>query len=268
MARRITTISVALVLALLGTLLVVVYVGRADARAAEGIETVRVLVAKGPLVKGQTVEQAQAAHLITSELLPRKAVPPASLTDLRPADAELVFATDVTTGEILQRPRLVAAASVAEGLVIPKGKLAVSVRLEDPAKVAGFVQVGSEIVVFDSYNVFEGRRDGASTPSGDRLSEDFGKNRATRVLLPRVTVLAVGATTSAEPPPATDDDPKGAVQPAAVDERLTLVTLAVDQGEAERLIHGTQTGTLYLGLLDTYQVEPGAGVDNRTLFAN
>lgn len=267
MGRRITSISIALVLALLGTILVVVYVGRADARAAEGIETISVLVAKGPLAKGQTVKDAQAADLIGSELLPRKAVPDASLTELLPTDAELVFASDVTQGEILQRPRLVAPAAVVQGLVIPEGKLAVSVQLEDPARVASFVKVGSEIAVFDSFNAFEGNDGTIRTPSGDGLSDEFPKNKATRVLLPRVTVLAVGATTTiVADTPAEDDDPGSAAQPAAPDMTLTLVTVAVDQREAERLIQGIQTGTLYLGLLGTYNVEPGPGVDNRTLF--
>jgi pilus assembly protein CpaB len=266
MSRRIATISAALVLALLGTMLVVVYVGRADARAVEGLQTITVVVAKGPLAKGQTVKSAQDAGLLTTMALPRKTVPDAAIAKILPADAKLVFASDVTTGEILQRPRLVAPAAVsADRLVIPEGKLAVTVQLEDPARVASFVTVGSEIAVFDSYTISEGNEGKRWTPSGDGLSDKFENNKATRVLLARVKVLAIGATFAA-PGDSSDKDKDANKDPAAVDKTLTLVTVAVDQREAEKLIHGIQTGTLYLGLLDTYEVKPGPGVDNRTLF--
>jgi pilus assembly protein CpaB len=266
MSRRITAISAALVLALLGTLLVVVYVGRADARALDGIQTVTVLVAKEPIEKGQTVKSAKDAGLITSEVLPRKAVPATALAELQTADDPLVFASDVTPGEILQRPRLVAKVDAPDRLVIPEGRMAVTVSLSDPARVASFVDVGSEIAVFDSYNVYEGNEGSRWTPSGDHLQDEFDRNKATRVLLPRVKVLAVGTSFTFEPPTKPED--VGPALGAAVvgDVTQTLITVAVTQREAEKLIHGTQTGTLYLGLLGTSQVTPGPGVDNRTLF--
>jgi pilus assembly protein CpaB len=266
MSRRITTVSAALVLALLGTLLVVVYVGRADARALDGVQTVQVLVAKEALAKGQSVKSAQDDGLITTEVLPRKAVPSAALVKLDAADAGLVFASDVTPGEILQRPRLVAKVEAPDKLVIPAGKMAVTVELADPARVSSFVEVGSDIAVFDSYNVMEGNQGGSWTPSGDRLTEEFDYNKATRLLLPRVKVLAVGESFKAgeaKPKAPTDG---GAIPDPLQDETLSLITVAVDQREAEKLIHGTQTGTLYFGLLDRYEAKPGPGVDNRTLF--
>ena len=267
MSRRITTISAALVLALLGTLLVVVYVGRADARALDGVQTVTVMVAKEPLKKGQTVKSAQDAGLLVSETFPRKAVPATAIAKFQAADAALVFASDVTQGEILQRPRLVAKVEAPNRLVIPAGKMAVTVSLEDPARVSSFVTVGSNIAVFDSYNVFEGNEGGRWTPSGDHLNDGFPINKATRLLLPKVQVLAIGESFTKEEPKKMEEKTGAlAAAPAAGDVTHTLVTVAVDQREAEKLIHGTQTGTLYLGLLDTYEVKPGPGVDNRTLF--
>ena len=264
MSRRITMVSAALILALLGTLLVVVYVGRADARALDGVETVTVVVAKEPLKKGQTVKSAQDAGFLTTETLPRKVVPATAIAKLQAADAALVFASDVTPGEMLQRPRLVAKVEPPNRLVIPAGKLAVTISLQDPARVSSFVTVGSNVAVFDSYTVFEGNEGGRWTPSGDGLSGGFDKNKATRVLLPRAQVIAVGESFVKEEQPKQVDE---AAPPAAAgDVTQTLLTLAVDQREAEKLIHGTQTGTLYLGLLDTYEVKPGPGVDNRTLF--
>jgi pilus assembly protein CpaB len=46
-----------------------------------------------------------------------------------------------------------------------------------------------------------------------------------------------------------------------------LITVAVNQKQAEQLIHATQTGSLYLALLsDTSKVAPSLGVDNNSLF--
>lgn len=268
MTRRFTSISAALVLALVGTMLVVVYVGRADARALQGIETVEVLVAKGALMKGTSMEQAQAKDLLGTERLPRKTVPPDAIAELQPADSTLVLATDMTAGEILRRPRLVAAEAVQDGLRIPDGMLAVTVRLEDPARVGGFVKVGSHIAIFDSYNVMEGNKPGSWTPSGDHLQGEFPTNKATRLLLPKVQVLAIGTTTSPDTgrDTARDDSSSTTTPSAAADTLQTLITVALTQRDAERLIHGVQTGTLYLGLLGSFEPKPGPGVDNRTLF--
>jgi pilus assembly protein CpaB len=45
------------------------------------------------------------------------------------------------------------------------------------------------------------------------------------------------------------------------------VHVAVDQAQAERLVHAVQTGTLYLALVnDSTTVTPGPGVTNKSLF--
>lgn len=230
-----------------------------------------ILVATSPLVKGQTVQEAQDAGLIGTQQLPRKAVPAGALEVLAPTDAELVFASDVTIGEVLMRPRLTAALAPSGELVIPDGKLAVTVQLEDPARVGDFVRVGSQIAIFDSYNVFEGNEGDTWTPSGDHLADEFPKNKATQVLLPRVEVLAIGQETvpadrQADAPEAGGDASDAPADPGAAALVKTLVTVAVDPAQAVKLVHGTQTGTLYLGLLGTTDIEPGQRVDNRTLF--
>jgi pilus assembly protein CpaB len=79
-------------------------------------------------------------------------------------------------------------------------------------------------------------------------------------------VIAVGANgpggeTSAKV--ATDDASPG----AAPQTGTVLVTVAVSQREAERLVHAAQTGMLYLALLtESSHLTPGPGVDNHSLF--
>jgi pilus assembly protein CpaB len=79
--------------------------------------------------------------------------------------------------------------------------------------------------------------------------------------LPKVEVIAVGSATaaSANKADAAKSDPQSA--------NTVMVTVAVSQEEAERLVHAVQTGTLYLALLDdSSNVTSGPGVDNKSLF--
>jgi pilus assembly protein CpaB len=71
-------------------------------------------------------------------------------------------------------------------LTIPEGKMAISVQLTDPARVAGFVSPGAEVAVFINAEPEEiDTQTGATTKLPD----------FTRLLLPRVQVIGVGDTT-------------------------------------------------------------------------
>jgi len=81
----------------------------------------------------------------------------------------------------------------------------------------------------------------------------------TRILLPRVEVLAVGTYQSAQTRPSSSSSASTATARTG----SLMITVAVDQAEAERLIEGLSHGTLYLGLLsDSVDVKSGSGVDN------
>jgi pilus assembly protein CpaB len=106
-------------------------------------------------------------------------------------------------------------------------------------------------------------------PAGDGLANSHDYNQATRLLLAKVQVLAIGVrgTSGAQ----TTAQPAGGLTasaaPAPPDAAAVLVTLAVNQDQAQRLIQAAQSGALYLALLgNTTDVQPGDGVDNYTLF--
>ena len=75
------------------------------------------------------------------------------------------------------------------GLTIPDGMLAVSVSMRVPAQVGGYVQPGTDVAVFDTFNLAEGK---GRVPAGDGLASSHDYNQATRLLLPKVQVLAIG----------------------------------------------------------------------------
>lgn len=263
MARRLVLFAVALLIALMGSGAVFAYASHAEDRAMADQEPVELLVAKVKIPAGTTAQQAQDKGLVQPFKLPKRAVPEGALKDIQGVEAD-VTAGDVFPGEVLLAAKFVSksAAAVSGVLPIPPGKMAVSVSMEDPARVGGFVEPGSEVAVFDTFNAYELNQSGPKTPSGDGIQEKFVYNRATRMLLPRVQVLAVGDQPlgrGAQP----EDKSK---TPAGTDTHLTL-TLAVDQAQAERLVHGMQTGHLYFGLLTEQSRSTASdGVDNRHLF--
>src|SRR5947208_2179602 len=80
-------------------------------------------------------------------------------------------------------------------------------------------------------------------PAGDHLQDNHQYTRATRLLLPSVEVLAVGDSTTVTKPDQSRDKPSG-LAAAVTEPTTTLLTLAVTQDQAQRLIHGSRTGTL------------------------
>jgi pilus assembly protein CpaB len=152
---------------------------------------------------------------------------------------------------------------------------AVSVAMRVPAQVAGFVQPGSSVAVFDTFTVAEGKGAGSHVPAGDGLTAGHDVNQATRLLLPKVEVLAIGGrgTPGAEvgPQPAASAAAGGGSAGKAdgqqTESATVLVTVAVTQDQAQRLVHAAQTGNVYLALLGTgAEAKPGPGADNYTLF--
>jgi pilus assembly protein CpaB len=272
MKRRLLAALVALALALVGCLAVVAYVRAADERAVAGHEAVWVLLAKSRIPAGTSAAQLRDGGHVERVVMPAATVPADTLGELDADLDQLVVTADVQARQLLLRGMFGESTRLSGGLALPEGRLAVSVEMSAAARVAGFVRPGSKVAVFDTFTMQEGK---GRIPSGDGLSLRPEANHATRVLLPRVDVIAVGergaAGAATAAPAATaataatgGDDAGGATGKAGV---TMLVTVAVTQPEAERLVHAAQTGVLYLALLDdTAQIEPGPGVDNNTLF--
>lgn len=233
MARRSVLLAVAVVTALVGTLLIVMYVQGIDSRATEGQELVEVLVAKDVVNAGESVEAAEEAGKFERTEVRREDLVPGALSSSTSVTG-LVATGNIYPGEQLIADKFGAIADT-ESLVIPDDKLAVSVELTDPERVAGFVNPGSEVAVFVTVT------DVAYT----------------RVILTRVTVIGVGQTTTTS---RTTTDESGAETVETVPK--TILTLALDQKESEKLIWADRFGELNVGLLSDKtktRDEPGTG---------
>lgn len=241
MDRRKLLLVVAVIVAALGTALVFLYVQGADKRAAEQYDTVEVLTVVSPIVTGETIEDAAAAGKLQRQSLPRNAVLPTAINDVNEL-AGLAANTNIYPGEQLV-PEKFGGVGDSAALPIPEGQVAVSVQLTDTARVAGFVTAGSDVAVW--------------LTGANETGASF-----TRLLLPKVTVLAAGSTSLVS---TTSTDETG----TETTEQLpkTLLTLAVDQQQAERLTFAAANGELSFGLLtETSKVQPGPGVTTQNLF--
>jgi pilus assembly protein CpaB len=249
MGRRTVLLVTALVVAAIGTVLVFAYVRGVDDRALKDQAPVEVLVAKSQIAAGTRAGDAERAGAFKVERIAGNAVAPGALSAIAPI-TDLVAASDIFPGEQILRAKFTTAGTV-DTLAIPAGKLAVSVQLGDPQRVAGFVKPGSEVAIFVSVKPI------AVGPNGQTASNNH--NEYTRLLLGRITVLAVGPTTLR---PATNGTGNTETVPTAI------LTLALDQVQAQKVILGETSGALYFALLNKgSKVTPGApAVDVNNMF--
>ena len=240
MDRRKVLLVVAAVIAALGTLLVFLYVRGADQRADQRYDAVQVLRAVKSIPPGETVEAAQAAGKIETGTVAREQLLADALTGVEPIAGQ-VAVTTIYPGEQIISSKF-GATGTATGLTMPKGKFAISVQLGDTQRVAGFVNPGDNVAIFMN----------GSGPQG----------AFTRLLLPTVQVIASGATTMTT----TTTTTAAGAQTQEVFPRA-LMTLAVSQEEAERIMFATSSGELTFGLLNTdSKVAPSGGVTEDNLF--
>ena len=224
MGRRTLLLVAALVVAALGTTMVFLYVNGVNDRALADQKPVQVLVATAPIAIGTTARDAQNSGALEQRTISRVSAARGALSDITP------IADEVALGPIFVGEQIIEAKFGQPGstssLPIPEGKLAVSVQLADPARVAGFVAPGSDVAIFLTF-------DGG----GGAASE------VTRVLLPKVQVIATGASTVVSTTTTTGGETQTEELPKA------LLTLAVTQKEAQKVVYGSQHGQMYFGLL-------------------
>lgn len=247
MARRSVLLVVAVLIALIGTSLIVLYVQGIDKRAVAGQELVEVLVATEIIEAGEEVDAAQEAGKFEKKQVRRDDLVDGALSSTGSISGL------VATGAIFEGEQLIAkrfgTLGDTESLAIPDDLMAVSVELTDFERVAGFVNPGNEIAIFATAK-------GAVriTPTGDEIKlGDW-----TRVVVPRVTVVGVGTTSVTSRTTKTDEG-----EQVVEEVPRTILTVAVNQEQAEKLIHADRTAEVTFALLteDTAVLdELGAGL--------
>ena len=148
MDRRKLLLAAAAIVAALGAVLVFLYVRGADIRAEAQYDTRDVLKVVTLIEQGETIEDAAAAGKIALEPVPANQVLPDALASTSTLTGK-VAVTNLYPGEQVISSKF-GGASESSVLPIKEGDLAISVNLTDPARVAGFVNPGSEVTIFMS----------------------------------------------------------------------------------------------------------------------
>jgi pilus assembly protein CpaB len=231
MDRRRILLVAAAVVAALGTMLVFLYVRGADNRAEQRFETTEVLVATTQIERGERVADAAAAGKLALQAVPQASVLPGALLTTEGVDQQIALTT-IYPGEQIVPQKLGDTAAPESQLPIPDdGDMAMSINLTDPARVAGFVNPGSQVAIFIN---------GTDPTTGAPYS---------RVLLTRVTVIAVGSTTPVTTTTTTDTQGQDGGQQVVESLPRTLITLSVSQTQMQRVLLGQQQGELSFALL-------------------
>lgn len=242
--------TTALILAGVGTGSVLAYVKDADARALSGMQAVDVLVAGKAVPAGTAAGSALQQGLLTTERMPASSVPADAVHAIGADLSSLVLNHALQPGELLLRPALAAAAQLTSGMVIPPGMMAVTALFCTPEAVAGAVQANSQIAIFDTVVSGANSQQTAQPACGGPHQESAGVTVRTRVVLARVQVLSIGASAaSGQSTAASGTLASGTSAGQSGTEGTVLVTVALSQANAEKLIQIEESGLPYLALL-------------------
>lgn len=238
--KRLLPIILAVALAVIAAGLVFFYTRGAEQRVLEQQAPVTVLVSTGQIPQGLALGDAVAGGLAEQTQVPGNLAPAGAIGAVTAENASLIALNNVDPGQILLASNFVTELPEVKAITVPSGQIAVSFSFGDTQRVGNFIRPGDEVVVFATYAAGIGNPE----EGGDAAAVAA---TVTRVLLDRALVLAVGDSTSTGP--ATNPDGTPAAPVAAA-----LLTLALDQAEAEKMIQASQSTSLYLGL-------PGEGTE-------
>lgn len=223
MKTRLIGAILAVVLAVVGTVVLTGYVRGADARAAAGAELVRVYVVTKPIPEGTKAEKA--AEMIGVKEIPQLAAVQGGVTDL--ADlAGTVSNVALVPGEQLLSDRWVDPADRdgKKAVALPEGMQEVSIALPVDHVVGGTIKAGDTVGVVVSATV--------------KMPPDDKEIPFTEQILHKVLVLAVQKGKST--PPA------DAASTAKETYDTIMVTLARPTDDVQKIVWGQEFGSIWL----------------------
>jgi pilus assembly protein CpaB len=250
MNKKVLGVIGAFVLALVGTMLLVSYVSRAEDRALAGEELVEVYVVSDSV--GAGTPAADLADSITVEKVPDKVRASSAVTDLAELEG-LVTSIDLDAGEPLLTTRFVAPQAFEvrpKGVSAPAGTVEVTVSLAAERAVGGLVAPGQTVAVLSSFDPFD-ITPGLVEVDGEAIAlpvEISAQNAvetptSTHIILHKVLITSVQIDSTQGIVQDDDDDETG---PAKAPGGELLVTLAVSPADAERLVFTAEFGHLWL----------------------
>lgn len=229
----------ALLLAIVGAVLLVVYIQGADARAAKGLDPVNVLTVKESIPLGTKAEDL--GNRVQIKSVPQSAVPKGALSSLSEQDGK-VTSVALEPGEQLLESRLVDPRDLVPGTVpVPDGLTEVTFLLTPERILGGRLEAGDTVTIYSSFETDD------PVPASARVPAELkGWKESTGLLFHDVLVTAVqkasadtqkggsisGTTTPGE---------KGVSMPNG----SAYVTVARSDADASKIVFGAEFGTLW-----------------------
>jgi pilus assembly protein CpaB len=268
---RLLTITLAVVLAMLGVVAVLAYVRQANERAVNGLKAETVMVAAGAITAGTSLNEAQQDHLLSTEKVPDSSLTTPAVQSVTAQNGHLIVSGAVAKGQVLLRnmlaePGTLTARSYA-ALPLPNKDIGVTIQLCLGADVAGYVHPGSYIAVFDTFPT--STENGVMTFSCTSHEPPSKTTVQARVIVARVEVLSVIPVISQGISGATGQlavaDPPNPMTPVVSSGEVFVTLAATSQTMAENLVLITTAGDPAFGLLTTGSVTHDDGPVNGAL---
>jgi pilus assembly protein CpaB len=224
MKSRSIAMGAAIILALIGLLLIFTFIGGAEDRAMANLEPTKALIVKTAVPVGTPAESL--AEFVTTEEVPKAALAPSALKNLD-GTAGKVTAVDLVPGEQLLAERLEAPEELSGGrpVDVPKGLQEVSFQLEPQRVVGGRLVAGEHVGVFISMD-----------KGGIEASPD---KETTQLVVRKALLTAIQRA----PQPATEE---GGADAQALPEGSMLVTVAVDDKAAQKIVFAAEFAKIWL----------------------
>ncbi len=271
MNKKLVGIAAAVLMAVIGTVVLVAFVQGAEDRALEGETLVEVLVATQQIPAGTPA--AQLTEMVETERIPKKIAPPGVIADLVQVSG-LVSSVDILPNEPLLAGRFVEADSfqAQRGAVeVPEGLLTVTIAMSQEQFIGGVPVPGDHVAI-----VVNGERGDFLTPTADPLQQALAdpanplsqtttadQLRYTKIILQQALVTNVQGNPLPEQPAV-----QSATDRVAPASGSLLITLALDGPDVERLLYVRDSQSLNADLHmalhsgDALVPSEGIGVEN------
>jgi pilus assembly protein CpaB len=251
---RLLTITLALVVGIVGIVAVLAYVRQANERAVNGLRAETVVVANGAIPAGTSLSQAKSENLLGTEKVPVSSVSNMAVQTVTTANEHMVVSSTVAQGQVLMQNMLAKSGTLTAGsyaeLPLPKGDIGVTIQLCLGADVAGYVHPGSYIAVFDTFPTA-----GTMTFTCTTHQPPPKATVQARIIVARVEVLSVTPVTSEVTSAAAGQlagaDTANPASPVFSSGEVFVTLAATNYVMAENLVLITTAGDPTFGLLTT-----------------
>ncbi|MET1153772.1 RcpC/CpaB family pilus assembly protein [Arthrobacter sp.] len=250
----------ALLVAIIGTVLLVSYVQNADKRALAGTETETIYVVQKAIPAGAAAEEI--ASSVMKKSVPKVALAENNVTDLATLGSK-VAAVALVPGEQLLSTRMVEEKSFLgpSRVQVPAGLQELTLKLPIERVAGGKLTAGDTVGVFLSLDQATDDKSGSQS-SKTQLS--FHKVLVTAAQFSNGTAAQTGESAAASE---TSQVASTSATGKAQTDETYLITIARNSADAERIVFAAEFGKVYLSKEPGDAVEAGASyVDSSRLF--